>query len=131
MSQENLEILTRASEALNRGDVDTAMQIYAPDAELRDRGNAPDQPRVVRGARAIRETWLLWSAEFDEFGVEVEEWIDTGDAVIARAHWQGRGKASGVSIDVRQFDLFELSDGKVVRATLGYRTEDEARQAAG
>ena len=94
MSRENIEIVARDSAALNRGDVDEAMQFFAPDAELRDLAGAPDQPGVVKGADAIREAWLLWTAEFDELSDEPEEWIDAGDVVIRRTHWQGRGKAA-------------------------------------
>ena len=126
MAWENVEICARGNAALNRGDLDEALQVFSPDAEMRDMANAPDQASVLRGVDAIREAWLLWAAEFDEFRAEVEEWIDAGDAVIAQAHWQGRGKASGVSIDVHQFDRYELEDGKVVRAIFGFKSKEEA-----
>jgi ketosteroid isomerase-like protein len=130
MSQEDVEILAGLNEVFNRGDVNAAMEAWAPDAELRDLANAPDQPSVVRGAEAIRETWLLWTAELEDFKVEVEEWIDAGDAVIVRAHWHGRGKGSGASIDHHQFDLWKLRDGKVVQAILGFGTSEDALGAA-
>jgi ketosteroid isomerase-like protein len=131
MSRENIEIVARDSAALNRGDVDEAMQFFAPDAELRDLAGAPDQPGVVKGADAIREAWLLWTAEFDELSDEPEEWIDAGDVVIRRTHWQGRGKASGITIDRHQFDLCELRDGMVVRAIFGLDSIEEALEATG
>jgi hypothetical protein len=62
---------------------------------------------------------------------EVEEWTDAKDAVIAAVHWQGRGKASGMSIGVRQFDLYEFRDAQVVRATLGLKSKAAALEAAG
>jgi ketosteroid isomerase-like protein len=130
MSQENVELLTRLSEVVNRGDVDAAMEGWAIDAELRDLANAPDQPTVIEGRDAIRETWLLWAAELDEFGMEAEEWIDAGDAVVVRAHWRGRGRTSGVAIDRSQFDLWRLRDGKVVQAVLGFETREQALAAA-
>jgi ketosteroid isomerase-like protein len=131
MSQEHVEIGMRAVAAFNRRDVDAALQFLSRDAELRDLANAPDQVSTVRGIDAIREAWTLWSAAFDELRVEIEEWTDVGDAVIGAAHWQGRGKASGMSIDVRQFDLFEFRDGRIVRATLGLKFKEEALEAAG
>ncbi len=36
MSEENIEIAERANAAFNRGDVDAALERFAPDAELRD-----------------------------------------------------------------------------------------------
>ena len=131
MSQENVEIAMRATAAFNRRDVDAALQFFAPDAELRDLANAPDQVSAVKGTDAIREAWTLWAAAFDELRADIEEWTDVGDAVIGAARWQGRGKASGMSIDVQQFDLFELRDGRIIRATLGLKSKEEALEAAG
>jgi hypothetical protein len=45
--------------------------------------------------------------------------------------WSGHGKATGISVDSHQFDVYEFSDGKIVRATLGYRSRDDALEAAG
>ena len=131
MSQENVEIAMRGNAAFNRRDVDQALLFFSPDAELRDLANAPDQASSVKGIDAIRETWTLWTAAFDELRIDVEEWIDVGDAVIGAAHWQARGKASGMSIDVRQFDIYEFRAGLIVRATLGIETKEEALEVAG
>jgi ketosteroid isomerase-like protein len=131
MSRENVEIGARAIAAFNRRDVGAALAFFAPEAELRDLANAPDQDSVVKGIDAIREVWTLWKEAFDEFRADVEEWTDAGDAVIAAAHWQGRGNASGVSIDVRQFDLYEFRDSKIIRATLGLKSKDDALRAVG
>jgi ketosteroid isomerase-like protein len=126
MSQENIEIAMRATAAFNRGNIDEALEFFSPDAELRDLANAPDQASVVKGIDAIREAWTLWSAAFDELRADIEEWTDAGDAVIGAVHWQGRGKASGMSIDVRQFDVYEFRAGQIVRATLGLKSMQEA-----
>src|SRR3954465_12309525 len=107
MSRENVEIARRANEAFNRGRLERALGCFAPDAEMRDLANAPDQAGVVKGTDAIRDAWSLWTAAFDEFRADVAEWTDMGDFVIAAAHWQGRGTGSGVSIELRQFDLYE------------------------
>ena len=131
MSEENVAIAKRAVAAFNSRDVDAVLNFYSADAELRDLANAPDQATTVRGIEAIREAWTLWTAAFDELRVDVSEWTDAGDAVIAAAHWQGRGKASGMSIDVRQLDIFEFRGGQIVRATLGLKSKQEALEAAG
>jgi ketosteroid isomerase-like protein len=131
MSQANIEIAERANAAFNRRDVDAVLEFFAPDAELRDLANAPDQAGVIRGVDSIRDAWTLWTAAFDELRADIEELIDAGEFVVEAVHWQGRGKASGMSIDVRQFDIYEFRDGKVVRATLGLNSKAEALEAAG
>ena len=131
MSQENVEIVMRANAAFNSRDVDAVLAFYSPDAELVDLANAPDQGSVIKGIDAIREAWTLWTAAFDELRADVEEWTAMGDAVVGEVHWQGRGRASGMSIDVRQFDVYEFRGGLIVRATLGLKSKADALGAAG
>ena len=129
MSQENIEIVRRGNAAFNRGDVDVFLEMLAPDAEFRDLANAPDQAPVVKGRAAIHEVWTLWLSAFDEFSADVDEYIDRGDAVICAVHWLGQGKGSGMSIDTHQFDVYELREGRIVRATLGFQSKAEALAA--
>ena len=131
MSRENVEATKLAVAALNRGDFEGLEELYAADAVLQDLQNAPDQPVTIEGVQAIRQTLNLWAAAFDELRVDIEEYIDGPNAVICAAHWQGQGKTSGISIDVHQFDLYEFREGKVVRAILGFRSKNEALEAAG
>jgi ketosteroid isomerase-like protein len=131
MSQENVEIARQANAAFNSGDPDAFLEFFAAEIELVDLASAPDQQTAVKGKDAIREALRLWTAAFDDLQVDIAEYTDAGDAVICAAHWHGQGKASGISIDVRQFDLYEFHDGKGVRTTLGYKTKDEALEAAG
>ena len=131
MSQENVEVVKRANAALNAGDIEAALQDYAADATVKDLANGPDQASVVEGVEATRQAWTLWTDAFDQLRADVEEFIDAGDAVICPARWHGHGKASGISIDVRQFDVFECCDGKIVRVTLGLKSKEEAFEAAG
>ncbi len=131
MSEENVEAARRAVAALNRGDFAGVEEFYAADAVLQDLQNAPDQPVTVEGVEAIRKNLNLWAAAFDELRVEIAEYIDSPNAVICAAHWQGQGKASGISIDVHQFDLYEFREGRIVRAILGFRSKNDALEAAG
>ena len=131
MSEENIETAQLANAALNRGDFEGVAEFFAADAVLQDLQNAPDQPVTVEGVEAIRQTLSLWAAAFDELRVDIEEYVDAPDAVICAAHWQGQGKTSGISIDVHQFDLYEFREGSVIRAVLGFRSRNEALEAAG
>ena len=131
MSEENIEIAKLANAALNRGDFEGVAEFFAADAVLQDLQNAPDQPVTVEGVQSIRQTLSLWAAAFDELRADIEEYVDAPDAVICVTHWQGQGKTSGISIDVHQFDLYEFREGRVIRAVLGFRSKNEALEAAG
>jgi ketosteroid isomerase-like protein len=131
MSEENVKIVRRANAAFNDGDLDAFLEVVAPDAELRDLANAPDQSGVVKGRAATHESWTLWTAAFDEFRADVDEYVDRGDIVICAVHWHGQGKGSGMLIDTHQFDVYEVRQGQVVRGTLGFQSKAEALDAVG
>jgi ketosteroid isomerase-like protein len=65
MSELNVEILRRSNKAFNDGDLDAFVDFLAPDAELRDLANAPDQSHVitVRDGRAARTVEFMDRAE--------------------------------------------------------------------
>jgi len=128
---DNVEIAKRANAAFNARDFDAFFEVLAPDAELVDFANAPDQQRAIKGMDALREVWMLWEEAFDELRVEISEYSSVGEFVISAAHWRGQGRESGISIDVRQFDLYEFRDGKVVAVMLGFKTRQEALEVAG
>jgi ketosteroid isomerase-like protein len=131
MSEENVEIVRRANAAFNSGDDAALVECFAADAEIRDLANAPDQASVARGRDAIQEGRILWTDPFDEFRAEIEEYTDAGSAVVCAVRWHGRGKGSGVSIDLRQFDVYEVRQGQIVRGILGFKSKSEALEAAG
>jgi hypothetical protein len=51
--------------------------------------------------------------------------------VICDTRWYGTGRESNVPIDVRQADVCEFRDAKIIRVTLGYATTAEALEAVG
>jgi ketosteroid isomerase-like protein len=62
--------------------------------------------------------------------VTFEEIIDAGDQVVVVAHHQGRGRASGVDVDTRFYEVYTLREGKVWRVD-EYTERAEALEAAG
>jgi ketosteroid isomerase-like protein len=62
--------------------------------------------------------------------VTVEEIIDAGDQVVVVAHHEGRGRASGVEVDTRFYEVYKLREGKVARVD-EYTERADALEAAG
>ncbi len=116
----------RANAAFNDGNVEGFLDVFDPEATLVDLENAPDQRRVVRGRDAIREAAELWYRAFDELRAEIERSSVHGNHVLCLSHWVGKGRGSGIEIDVRHFDLYEFRGERCVVATLGLQSEREA-----
>ena len=131
MSQENVELVLRANAAANGGDYAAAAAVWHPDAELGDLAHAVDTEQMVKGRDAVLALWSQWRETFDEFRAEIEETIDCGTHVVCVTRWVGRGSASGVTVDVSQVDVYEVRDGKIVRATLAYPDKATALEAVG
>jgi uncharacterized protein len=131
MSQENVEIVRRGYELYGVGDLEGVARMFADDAELADLGGLG----VVGTAAARRygpEGFLLANAEaldaFDDYHVEVEDFIDAGDAVVAPVRISGRGKASAAKLETRLAHVWVLRGGKVIRGEV-YRTVEDALEA--
>ena len=131
MSQENVDLVLRANAAANVGDSAAAAAAWHPDVELRDLAHAVDTDQTVKGRDAVLALWSQWRETFDEFHAEIEETVDCGTHIVCATRWVGRGSASGVAVDVSQVDVYEVRDGKIVRATLAYPDKAAALEAVG
>ncbi len=132
MSQENVEIVRHMYALLTRGDPAVA-ELVAPDFVLdfsrrlidpfvfRTR----DELRSVLEREEWRETWSGWPTW------DPEELIDAGDKVLAFIRFGGRGKASGVEVDVRIANLWTFRDGTPVEVKYYGEDRSSALEAAG
>jgi ketosteroid isomerase-like protein len=127
MSQENVEIVRKAIayEYYGVGDHAEAVAIFDPQVVLN-----PIDEAASSGFDAMRADMERWASAFDELKVTVEEIIDAGDQVVVVAHHQGRGRASGVEVDTRFYEVYTLREGKVSRVD-EYTERADALEAAG
>jgi ketosteroid isomerase-like protein len=133
MSQRNVQLLRLCAELLNVGDWDALFELYHPDAEVefRDVQPPPDIPEVLRGREGVRRVVAHWTAPYDEFGAEVHQYVDADPWVICDTRWHTKSKGSELAVDVRFADAYEVKDGKVRRAIIGYPDVATALEALG
>jgi ketosteroid isomerase-like protein len=109
-------------------DTDTFRELLHPDIEWMpfEDNNTPSYG--LDGAMRIRNGWLdAW----DEYSIEVHETLDAGgEGVFAGGTLFGRGKTSGIEVDVRLYGHFKVRDGKVVYF-YEYQDRAEALKAVG
>jgi ketosteroid isomerase-like protein len=130
MSQENVEIVRRALEAFNAGDVGGAIAYLTPEFEYAATGIIPGAGGVVRGPEGFRRFLESFWGEFDEPRTEVRDLIAAGDHVVVAQTFRGRGKQSGVETSWELWQVWTLRDGKAVHGR-GFTSEAEALEAAG
>ena len=123
--------MKRANALLNRGDWDEMALLWHPHIVFRDLRNAADTQQTLEGSQSVRALLAQWSEVFDDFGVEIHQYVDTRAYVVCDSRWYARGKQSQMPVDVGQTDVYELRDGKIISVTLGYANAAEALEAVG
>jgi ketosteroid isomerase-like protein len=122
MSQENVEIVRRF---LSVVDADEALTYADPGIVWN-----PIEELPTQGHDAVRTSVAYWRAEWDDYQVLPEEFLEVGDSVVATVRLRGRGRASGLEIDARFYDVYTLRDGKIVRMDQ-FTERSEALEAVG
>ena len=128
MSQENVEIVRRAHEALNAGDIDGLVNLCHDDFDL-DMSDRVFNPDRYRGHDGIRRFYAEVHEPWERFLWEAEELDDNGDVVVALVRARGWGRGSGLEVDRKAALIWTVQDGKASAARF-YRHREAALEAA-
>jgi|KBSSwiStaDraftv2_1062776.scaffolds.fasta_scaffold3153055_1 ketosteroid isomerase-like protein len=115
MSRENVEIVRRGYDALNRGEL--SLESFGPDFEIVE---PPEQPgaETRHGGKGVSDSMDAISEAFDDFRFEPERFIEVGDKVVALLTARGRGKGSGVVVERRVAHVWTLQDRTPARVEI-------------
>jgi ketosteroid isomerase-like protein len=131
MSPENVEIVRNAFAAFDRGDIDGILRHCAEDIVIKQPTDLPGVSPEQHGHLGVTEALGIWPAQWDDFRVEILRIAAApGSKVLVTARTRGRGKQSGIEVDMEFGFVFTLRDARISewRMFLG---EDQAREAAG
>jgi ketosteroid isomerase-like protein len=123
---ENLAKLKTLYEEWARGDYSRS-DIFDPDMELEGFGMGdPSEARDYEGFLDAMRDWL--SAWERPLTIEADEFIASGDRILALVRWRGRGKGSGAEMEAAGGHIWTFQDGLITRCEV-YRDRDQARAA--
>jgi ketosteroid isomerase-like protein len=129
MSQENVEIVEQMVEAFNRRDLDHLEARSTPDMEWETAMGAIEA-EVFKGFDGA-ETYIERLGDaWGEFQTIAEDVRDVGERVLMLGRIVGRGKGSGVGVEMPLGQVFDFRDGKVCRIR-SYLDHGEALRALG
>jgi ketosteroid isomerase-like protein len=128
MSQENLEIGKRVTDAFNRREVDPLLDLATPDCVMSSQ--LLDATADFRGREGLERFYAMLGDSWEDFQSVAQEYRDLGDRLLAPGRNRGRGRGSGVPVDGPYGAVFDFCDGKISRIRL-FLGHGEALWAAG
>jgi ketosteroid isomerase-like protein len=129
MSQENVEIVRRAYEHLNRGDAEGLVELCDDDF-LMDMSERVFNPDMYEGHDGIRRFYEGVREAWDSYQWDVEETRVAGNAVVALLHCRAQGRKGGPPVDWRVAWLWTFQLGRAASVRF-YRDQAQALEAAG
>jgi len=127
MSQHNVELVRTVWDAFLRGDFDKALSGFHPDVEW-DGTNLPDG-KISHGHEAILEHAARWADTWEDWTVELGEFVEAGDDVVVFIRERGRSKI-GIDMDERHAEVYTVKGGSIVRRR-GFSDTKAALEAVG
>jgi ketosteroid isomerase-like protein len=128
MSEENVEIVSRAVSAINEQDVDAYLALCKPDFEFDfSRAVGP-----VHGVFKLDQMHALLDDFFDQWEavrLQADELIDAGEHVVGTLAGSSRGR-DAIEVSARTTWVWTFREGKIVRQCY-YQDKAEALEAAG
>jgi ketosteroid isomerase-like protein len=111
--QESIDLVRAAYDAYNKGDLDTLIGCYAPDAEM----EIQVLGQTHYGQAAIRKSFEDFFEVVESPQTEPLEFIEEGEIVVVPVHIMGRLRHTGITDEMMRTDMvhaFEVRDGKIV-----------------
>jgi hypothetical protein len=120
MSQENVQVVRIALEALQRGDIATFLQALDQEVEIHEPDSLPyggtykGHEGIQRLIGALAETWMNLEAL-------PEEILGAGDTVLVMLRLKAQGRKSGKEIDMPVAEFWDMRNRKAIRIRLFYQ----------
>ena len=127
MREEDLEAVTRGYEAWNKGELGAVLELMDPEIEWAPGVESPEAG-VFTGRDGLAAFVKSWAESFDDFRLEPEEVTVEGDRAIVLLRQSGRGRGSGIELDIRTVHVWTIRDGVAV-AWAAYRSRKDALDA--
>jgi ketosteroid isomerase-like protein len=129
MSEENVELVRRGLEALDRRDLSSWLALSDGDLEVVPSRDWPEPG--VRGPEAVFDWYVQAFDSLQPFRTADTEFIDAGaDKVLLQYRTDVRGKGSGAKVEFRRWCLVTMRKGRDLRHEW-FTDRAEALEAAG
>jgi ketosteroid isomerase-like protein len=131
MSEENVEIVRNAFAAFDRRDIEGVLRLCDEDIVITQPPELPGVSPEQHGHRGVLEAFAIWPEQWNDYRIEILKIAAApGGKVFVTTRTSGRGKQSGVEVDMEFSFVFTVRDAKISEWRL-FVQEDQALEAAG
>jgi ketosteroid isomerase-like protein len=130
VSQENVEMFMRALGKFREGDLQALLAHFDEEVEIEQAAEVPGVPGRQHGHAGVLNSYALWPAQWDDFRVEVLRVREIDDHVVVTVMNRGRGKESGIPVEMQFSHVYSFLSGKVIRWRI-FLHEEQALKAVG
>jgi ketosteroid isomerase-like protein len=123
MPTSNLEVVDHLYELFDRREFAAAAE-YASDEMEWHPYLAHLRAEPFRGPDGVLEFMSELFANFEDFRIERQRFIEVADSVIVFCSSTARGRVSGVELNIDTIHVWDLRDGKVARLSAYLHTEE-------
>jgi|SRR4029453_19137446 ketosteroid isomerase-like protein len=131
MSEENVEIVRNAFAAFDRRDIEGVLRLCDEEIVITQPPELPGVSPEQHGHRGVVEALAIWPEQWDDYRSEILKIAAApGGKVFVTTRTRGRGKQSGVEVNMEFSFVFTVRDAKISEWRL-FVQEGQAREAAG
>jgi ketosteroid isomerase-like protein len=118
MSAEQANVIRVMLGAWNRGDIDAVVATATDSLEWHPLvvTAIEGDGHIFRGHAGFREFVEGWTNTWETWNLEVEEFREIGDQLLALTHVTAKGRGSGIEFDQAMAHLFEFDGDLICRA---------------
>ena len=106
-----------------------AEECFDPEVEFTMRPDGPD-PTTYRGLNGLRDALQGAREAWDSITLDITDFTDLGEAVVAEGCFRLRSRSSDVELEVREAWVYWVQNGRI-RQMAEYGSKQDALEAAG
>jgi ketosteroid isomerase-like protein len=130
MSQENVEVVRNACDAFIRGDTEGVLRLCDENIVITQPSELPGVAPQQQGHTGVLEAFGIWPEQWDDYRIEISRIVaEPGEYVVVTTRQGGRGKQSGVDVQMDFTLVFTVQGGKIVGWQI-FVNEEQALEAA-
>ncbi len=130
MSQENVELVLAAFRSFEEGDIEGILRSCDENVKIIQSAELLGVSQQQYGHAGVREAFGIWPEQWDDFHLDVVRVVDMGERVLVTTIQHGRGKGSGVDVEMPFAFVFSVHAAKIVEWQI-FTREAEALKAVG